>query len=149
MAKHCAFVLFGALVVGVLGCGGESGPPRVDVHPVTGKVTVDGKALTGCTITFSTSNPEVGAEAGYSGELGADGSYTLADNDGTQGAAAGKYKVTFTLPPEAAKAAMMVGEGQPGSEGAGSPFPKEYASAETSPKEVEVKAGDNVIDLEL
>ena len=44
---------------------------------------------------------------------------------------------------------MMAGDGKPGSEGAASPFPKEYASAETSPKEVEVTAGDNVIDLEL
>jgi hypothetical protein len=149
MAKHCAFVLFGALVVGVLGCGGDSGAPRADIHPVTGKVTVDGKALTGCTIIFATSNPEIGAESGYSCELGADGSYTLADDEGTAGAAAGKYKVTFTLPLEAAKEAMMAGGGQPGSGGANSPFPKEYGSADTSPKEVEVKAGPNVIDLEL
>jgi hypothetical protein len=149
MARHCVFVLFGAFVIGVLGCGGDSGPPKVDVHPVTGKVTVDGKALTGCTIVFSTENPEVGAESGYSGELGADGSYTLTGNDGAAGAAPGKYKVTFTLPLEAAKAAMTAGDGEPGSEVAASPFPKEYASAETSPKEVEVTAGDNVIDLEL
>ena len=147
MKKCCAFVLFGAIVSAALGCGGDSGPPKADVHPVIGKVTVDGKALTGCTIVFSTSNPAVGAAGGYSGEMGDDGSYTIADADGNPGAAPGKYKISFTLPMEAAKEAMMAGGGQSGE--ATGPFPKEYASSETSPKEVEVKAGDNVIVLAL
>ena len=123
MSRCCASLLPVVLVFGMLGCSGESGPPKAALYLVSGKVTVGGKPLSGCTVIFSTENPGPGAAGGYSGVIGADGSYTLSDSDGNTGAAAGNYKITFAQSPEAAKEAMMKGGGQPGSEG---PFPKEF-----------------------
>lgn len=145
MTNRFSLALLCAFVFGVVGCG-EDGPPKAELHPVSGKVTVKGKALTGCTIIFSTSNPEPGAAGGYSGELDAEGNYKLQDSGGKPGAAVGKYKVTFSLPPEAAQKAMMAG-GDPSK--ATLPFPKEFQSTETSKKEVEVKAEENVINIEI
>ena len=143
----------GCLTFGIVGCGGASGPPKAKLYPVSGKVMVNGKPLTGCSIVFSTATPAAGASAGYSGELDSDGNFTLSDpEDGRKGAAVGKYKVTFTVSPEAAKEAMMKSSGRgagPGYEATSAPFPKKYASAKTSPKQVEVKAEDNVINIEL
>jgi hypothetical protein len=140
-----------SLSVAMTGCGGSSGPPKAKLYPVTGKVTSGGKPLTDCSIVLSTTNPAPGASAGYSATLGPDGQYTLADPaSGSPGAAVGKYKVTFVLAPEAAKKAMQAGPMTgPGYEAAAAPFPKEYAAADTSPKEVEVKAEANIINIEL
>ncbi len=134
------------MIIGITGCG-EDGPPKAELHPVSGKVTVGGKALTGCTITFSTSNPVPGGASGYSAELDGEGNYKLADNDGSLGAAAGKYKVTFQMPAESAQEAMMKGGKDYSAKG--TPFPAKFQSAETSPKEVEVKAEANVINIEI
>jgi hypothetical protein len=146
MSRCCASVLSVVFISGIFGCSGDSGPPKAEVFPVSGKVTVGGKALAGCTVVFSTENPAEGAAGGYSGEIGDDGSYTLSDSDGNSGAAPGKYKIIFIQAPEAAKEAMMNGGGQPGSEG---PFPKEFASPETSTKEVEVTSDENTIDIDV
>ncbi|HBJ34616.1 MAG TPA: hypothetical protein DDZ51_07605 [Planctomycetaceae bacterium] len=76
------FVLF------VAGCGGSgSKNPGVDVHPVTGKVTVDGAPLAGATIIFK------GSERGSSGITDAQGVYTLMTFDPGDGVPAGSYKV--------------------------------------------------------
>jgi hypothetical protein len=136
-----------ALICGMLGCSGESGPPKAEVFPVSGKVAVGGKPLSGCTVIFSTENPGAGAAGGYSGTIGDDGSYTLSDSDGNTGAAAGNYKITFAQAPEAAKEAMMNGGGQPGVNGG--PFPKEFISPESSTKAVEVTSGENTINIEI
>lgn len=109
-------------------------------------MTVGGKSLSGCTVIFSNENPVPGAAGGYSGEIGADGAYALSDSDGNPGAAVGKHKITFTQSPEAAKEGMMNGGGQPGSEG---PFPKKFASPESSTKEAEVTSGENTINIEI
>lgn len=76
--------------------------PKAERFPVSGKVTVVGKALSDCTVIFSNENPVPGAAGGYSGEIGADGAYTLSDSDGNPGSAVGKHKITFTQSPEAA-----------------------------------------------
>jgi hypothetical protein len=136
-----------ALVSGLLGCSGDSGPPKAEVFPVSGKVIAGGKPLSGCTVIFSTENPGAGAAGGYSGAIGADGSYTLSDADGNPGAAAGTYKVVFIQSPEAAKEAMMNGAGQ--GQGEGAPFPKEFSSPDTSTKEVEVTSGENAINIDV
>lgn len=138
-------------VVCCTGCGG-GGPVKAKLYPVTGKVTVAGKPLTDCSVIFTTTTPATGAQPGYQSVLGPAGEYELIDaTNGDKGAAPAKYKVTFVLSPEAAKKAMMQGGGAPGGPpGASeSPFPKEYASGATSPKEVEVKAESNVINIDI
>lgn len=130
----------------LIGCGG-GGPPKQAQHPVSGKVTVKGSPLTDCTISFVSTDPE--KVAGFSGVLDSSGNYTLTDQaDGKSGAFAGTYKVVLSQSPEAAKKAMMEGGGKGYAEG-GLPFPEEYLSAETSPKEVEVKAESNEINIEI
>lgn len=133
------------------GCGG-GGPVKPKLYPVTGKVTVAGKPLTDCMIVFTTENPAPGVN-GYQSPLSAAGEYALVDagDPSAIGAAPGKYKVIFNLSAEAAKKAMM--QGPPG---AGAPpgppaaaFPPEYGNPKTSPKEVEVKAESNVINIDI
>jgi hypothetical protein len=138
------------IALSVIGCG-PGGPAKVKLYPASGKVTAGGKPVTDCILILSTSNPAPGASAGYSGKLDANGQFTLADpTDGKPGAAPGKYKVTFTLAPEAAKKAMESGgAGGPGYAAAAAPFPSEYATASTSPKEVEIKAEENTLNIEL
>jgi hypothetical protein len=77
-----------ALVV-LVGC--DSGLP---VNPVTGKVTLDGKAISGAIVTFQPVEGGTGKPA--TGTTDANGVYTLTDlrdKDIGRGAEAGDYKV--------------------------------------------------------
>lgn len=139
-------ILLLILCVLFIGCG-DSGPPKDEQYPVSGKVTVKGQPLTDCTISFVSTDPS--KVAGFSGVLDSSGNYNLTDqSDGKAGAYVGKYKVVLAQSPEAAKKAMMEGGGKSYAEG-GLPFPNEFLSAETSPKEVEVKAESNEINIEI
>ena len=120
------------------GCGGDEGPA---VHPVTGKLTIGGKAVDGIQITFE----PIGEGEAASGNTQPDGTYTLFTGvQGRVGAAAGKYKVVLVDP----------GGDDYMKEGA-TPKSEEDASssgripADYTPKEVEVKAGENKIDIEV
>ena len=134
-------------VVCCSGCG-SSGPAKATLYPVSGKITVAGKPLGNCSITFSAVTPIKDGEPGYSGTV-KNGEYTL--GDGKSGAAAGKYKVVLSLGADAAKEAMMKGAGAAGQgyTAASELFPKEFGDAATSTKEVEVKTGSNTINIEL
>ena len=83
-----------ALVLAPSGCG-RGGSPGLQTHLVTGKVTYkDGSALTGGAITFTlASDPSVTA----SGDIGADGAftlYTIVGNQRFSGAVEGEHRVT-------------------------------------------------------
>jgi hypothetical protein len=124
-------LLFAALVGAVAGCG-------ENLAPVKGKVTYKGEPVKGGTIIFRP------AEAGGN-KPGAPASATVND-DGTyklqvgtsNGAVLGKNIVGYTAP-----------EGKPSTdpnkEGEKSP----YANLVPQQKEVEVKSGANVIDIQL
>lgn len=70
--------------------------------PVTGKVTLDGKPLSGATVTFLQASPGADGSGGApsSGITGADGSYKLitmaSGRDIVDGAPPGNYKVSVT-----------------------------------------------------
>ena len=144
----CLAVLSFLLVTA--GCG-AGGPPQAKLYSVSGKVTVAGKAIADCNIQFVA----VGKEGYFGGKIGADGSYSLTAPDGRSGAEAGKYKVVLQQSTDAQMKAMQAGQmGPPGAGGgpgggASLPFPAEYSSAETSQKEVEVKAESNTINIEI
>jgi hypothetical protein len=128
------------------GCGG---PAKPTLYPVSGKVTLEGKSLANVGIYFISTTDKA---QNYSGTIAADGSYSLSDpQDQRQGAEAGKYKVVLQLTGDALKNSMMEamkqGQGVPAA--ASLPFPNEYTSAETSPKEVEVKAESNTINITI
>ena len=84
-----------ALAIASSGCG-RGGSPGPQTHVVTGKVTYkDGSALTGGAITFTlASDPSLTA----SGDIGADGAFTLYTIVGSQrflGAVEGEHRVTI------------------------------------------------------
>ena len=121
------------LLLGLTSCG-DSGPK---LYPVSGKVDYNGQNIKGGAVTFI---PMEGSESKYnaSGEIQEDGSFTLStyiDRDNNrEGAPAGKYKVTVT----------WYGEG--GGRGTFTPsneLPSQYASADETPLEAEVKPEDN------
>ena len=132
-------------LVAVVGCG-SSGPKTVTV---TGKVTIDGQPAANCRIDF---HPIDDANQAASGQIGEDGSYTLSTGvTGTPGAMPGKYKVVLVPDTGADMSYMETGEdpttAAPETDlGA---VPEEYTSASTTPKEVEVTAGANTINIEI
>lgn len=144
LSRIVASVLI-AVCATTIGCGG--GPDLPPAYPVTGKVTVQGAPLAGYLISFV---PQKG-DGGASATVGSDGSYSLSTFDGRPGCTLGKYKVVLNPGLEAAQAAMknvMSGaKGPP--KVAGSKIPEPYRSAVTSPKEVEVKAEPNVIEIAI
>jgi hypothetical protein len=135
-----------------IGCGGGASGPQ---GKVSGKVTYKGSPIaTGATVSFI-------AEAGggaAAGNVGPDGSYQLRSMNGDQ-IPAGKYKVMITPPKgpeksaeEAMKASMPKegGTTNPIQGPASDPtIPDQYRSLAKTPANFEVKAGDNVINIEL
>jgi len=150
MRKSGIRLVVGLLCLGLLSVGGgcgDGGPAKSKLYSVKGKITGP-KPLTDCTISFIA----VGGDGkGSGGKIGADGSYTLTSADGREGAEPGKYKVVLQASPDAAMKAMMSGGGGPagGPPVVEAPFPDEYRDANTSPKEVEVKAESNTIDIAI
>ena len=157
-----------SVAVGMIGCG-PSGP---SLHPVSGKITGAKGSLEGVLIVL---NPLDSKGFSATGEVDADGTFKVNSNNDRAGAAIGKYKVTLALGAKAMKKAMEgmgasgaklqpaanVGGGASGRPGMGpmasntgppkieKPFPEAYSLPTTSPKEFEVKAGDNVLDIAL
>ena len=130
------------LLVGIAGCSGE--PAKDKVFAVTGKVTAAGGSVDGALISFS----PVGGGDGASATIGAGGVYTLLALDGRSGCPAGKFKVVLRPGAQATQDAMKNMSG-PGAPKVDSKIPPAFAEAATSPKEVEVKAESNVIDIAI
>lgn len=145
-----------AVFVGVSGCS-----PKVQeakLFPVKGRVTLNGAPMTGCTLVLVSIKTDAGADDAYSGNLNDKGEFELSSLKGKAGAAAGKYKVTFQMAAsedvtseasrQAAMKAMMSGAGKP-PEVKKAPFPSEYSSFKTSPKEVEITREANELLISL
>jgi hypothetical protein len=132
------FLAIAALPV-IAGCQ-ETGP---ETHPVSGKVTIGGQPAEGLQVTFTPL--ESGKEAA-SGNIGPGGEYTLYTGvDGKEGAPPGKYKVTLSDPGDSSY--METGT-DPTTIETGR-VPKEYRNVTTTPKEVEVTAGENTINIDI
>ncbi len=84
-----------ALVLASSGCG-RGGAPVPQTHKVTGKVAYeDGSALTGGAITFTLASDR---SVTASGDIGADGAftlYTIVGNQRFSGAMEGEHRVTI------------------------------------------------------
>jgi hypothetical protein len=122
-----------ALILGLAGCGGSR-------SSVSGTVTLDGKPLSGASVTFAP--VDTGEEAGVSsyGKTDDQGQFTLktVDND-TPGAVPGKHWVRVSLSvgdPEDDAGTMTVDK-----------VPPWYNTFTLLVKEVD--SGDNTINLEL
>lgn len=118
----CAGFTMLALTVGLTGCSN-----RFPTAEVSGKVTLDGKPLSGATVMFV---PERGVAA--AGTLQPDGTFRLISGRPGNGAVIGSHKVAV-MPADPLKAH----------------FPAKYQNAETSGFSVEVKAGKNSFEFDL
>lgn len=147
--------LFLALVF-LSGCG-TSGPA---LHPVSGTLTLDGQPLAAVTVNFF---PVDQTQPSSAGLTDAQGRFTVTAQNGEAGAVAGKHKVVLSGGATSGDAAgstpayMQGGSATP-TRGGGSPtmpsapqapYPTEYASADTTPKEVEVTSGSNDVTIAI
>ena len=147
MRKHyiSSVAFFCLLAIALVGCGDG----KDAVYPVTGKFTINGTVMKDVTLTL------VPAKAG--GEVatalvGDDGTFQMFTGvAGRPGAEPGSYKVVLKFnPPMSAEnygAKPNAQNSQPAA--VASPFPAEYAKAETSPKSFDVKSGKNELILEI
>lgn len=146
--------LLGAVALIAAGCG--SGGPAV--HPASGKLTIGGQVPAGVQVSLFPVSGNGPIASGMVDAATGQFSLTTAGSVGKpagKGAVAGKYKVVLSA----------AGGGQPSQEeimkqyastgGGKAPaapkasFPKEFGSASTSPKEVEIKPGPNTLDIAL
>lgn len=137
--KHFRLVFTVGLLVGVaalVGCG-QSGPPRA---PVTGKVTANGQAVTGGSLTFAPITTETNAlSSPVVAAVKEDGSFEV-----TGGAVAGKHRVSYEPPSIPYEAPTWDGQGTPPQ------APKSpYAGMAPKDKEVEFAASANNLNIEL
>jgi hypothetical protein len=156
MSMSKGLVLGLALMLGTVGCGGSAVKPA-KLFPVKGRVTLNGAPLTGCTLILIPVKANPGVDDGYSGVLNDKGEFELSSMKGKLGAAAGKYKVTFSMATadpnseasrQAAMEAMKSGGGRPPVPKA-PPYPTEFSSFKTSTKEVEISTEANELLIAL
>lgn len=142
------------LALAAAGCG-----PSYDLHPVSGKVTLDGTPLENAVVTFQALSD--GSSA--SGTTDANGVYTLHDirPDAGPGAEPGEYivSVSWTEPPAVDLSQMDASSPDydkittavrnPNSGPVASKFPTAYRNGKTSGLKATVTSGANTIDLPL
>ena len=121
------------LAVVLVGCGGASGPKLASV---TGKITIDGKPVTGAGIQLISQEPNGSVAYGMTDESGY---YEMAFGQSRKGAFPGKNKVVLNSDSHIS----VGGEKFDGAE----VFPPEYNTK--SEKIVEVKDGSNVFDFDV
>src|SRR5262249_41645119 len=131
-------LLFAALTLAVASCSAD-----VALHPVRGKVSVNGAPAPGAVLVF---HPEGGDMKSIpaTATTGADGTFTLVTGD-KPGARTGKYLVTVVWPdptknPTEQQAMMGMSPDAPDLLGG------RYATLERSTLRAEIKAGENTLE---
>jgi hypothetical protein len=115
----------------LVGCG-ES---RIEVVPVSGRVTFAGQPPAGAQIVLHPANTSNPSDVAPSGRVGNDGSFTITAYEQGDGAPPGEYVATiqwYKIDPK---------EGIPGP----NVIPEEYAKAATSPIKVTVNQAPTVL----
>ena len=116
------------------GCG-EPGPPKVALHPASGKVIVDGQPTAGVLVRLRpAADPDALDALVPFGKTGEDGGYTLGTYEAGDGAPTGRYKVTLFWP-----------DRPPGPSLAEDLLGGAYAQGRSTPLEATIAEGDNVI----
>jgi hypothetical protein len=94
-----AGALLALMVSGCSSSSSEDTSNRKPVHPVTGKVTVQGKPAVGAFVLFVPVNePQDTQDPRPRAEVGADGSFSLSTYGENDGAPVGNYSVAITWP---------------------------------------------------
>ncbi|MBW3540939.1 MAG: carboxypeptidase-like regulatory domain-containing protein [Planctomycetes bacterium] len=148
-----------SVLVALAGCGSgaEGEGERVDVYPVSGKITMAGGPVANAAVTFSPKENQPVAN----GRTDAQGNYTLTTYEAGDGAAPGEYVVLVTKSTAPADPGLGPSVDDPNygaapqhtaqaPAGTGSALPDKYAAADQSPLTATVKAGDNAgVDFTL
>ena len=145
MRKHFLFCGFLVLLL-MAGCGKKG----LDVHPVQGGVTVDGKKVKGVNITFEPVD-RTSIEKAF-GETDAQGVYKLTSTNGPPqgGALVGEYKVKASWPELEKFEVIRYSDGSETKYPTGEEkLPEHYLDAETSGLTATVKRGKNTINFDL
>ncbi|MCH9653363.1 MAG: carboxypeptidase regulatory-like domain-containing protein [Planctomycetes bacterium] len=139
-------ILLGCFVICLVGCGGGSTEPTLEVFPVNGTVTVDGEALQSVTVFF---DPQEGTKGtGGGGVTDASGNFTILYRDDRQGVPQGNYKVLFSrlvqpdgspIPQDATAADV----------GAVNSLPAKYNDPANTPVSAVIKATNEPFKFEL
>jgi hypothetical protein len=151
--------LSGVLLLCLLGCSsGAADAPAL--YPVTGTLKVGGKPLADVSVQLAPVDAKSKARPGI-GNTDAEGKFTIRTN-GDKGAVSGKYKVVLstgsakqeqdTIEDAIKKQQEMMQrmkQGMTGPVATTSPFPKEWADASTTPKEVEVGTQPVTVDIDI
>lgn len=149
------------LTVVTTGCGGDSGFPKT--YPVTGKVTVSGKAIEGALVTFQRDSGKENAI----GTTDKNGEFTLTMFQPGDGAVPGQYRIAVTKPTPGTTSSTTLPPGQIGSpdlpadygpppenQGGGpsgpkSEIPAKYSNDTNSGLRATIVAGPNNVPLDL
>ena len=148
LPKQAGILVFSGVLflTGTIGCG----PGGPSVYPVAGTVTIEGQPAQAVQVVLT---PVAGNQQVAAGVTDASGRYQLTwGSTARSGAEAGRYKVMLNQLSTETEEELMArysGGGRKAPETPKASIPKEYSSADTSPKEVEVTAGTNTIDIEL
>ncbi len=140
-------ILLGCFVICLAGCGGSgSTESTLEVFPVSGTVTVDGKALQSVTVFF---DPQEGTKGTGGGAVtDASGNFKVLYRDDREGVPQGTYKVLFShlvqpdgspIPQDATAADV----------GAVNSLPGKYNDPENTPVSATVKATNEPFKFEL
>ena len=138
----------GAVAVGLalLALSWSGCESRTPTGKVSGKVSLQGQPVTGGSVTF-VPIAQSGTTAGRPaiGPIQPDGTFTLSTYAQGDGAIIGRHRVMFSAPTGKQEEAGKHAEGQASAPAPADPF------AGVTPKEsqVEVKSGENTIDIEL
>jgi hypothetical protein len=130
------------LVVFTLGCGG-SGYDGPKLYPLTGKLTKGGAPLPGINISLISTDSSNKAPP-LLAVTKDDGSFTITTSSGHAGAPVGLYKVVIVAPPPEFDYSTQKGPPKKSKV-----ISEKYATAATTDKTFEVKAGTNTLDLDL
>ena len=150
MARYLSIVLSAVILIGSMGCGGTDFGP---VGSVSGKLTMDGKALAaGTQLLF------MQMEKGYAAfaETDTEGNYELKwmrEGSTRSEVPVGNYKILIQPPAqqdvEELDAESMLSGADQDIKPAEAVFPKKYQQHATSGLEYSVKEGANTHDIDL
>ncbi len=87
-------VIASALAVCLTGCGPDYG--RLEPHPVSGQVIINGEPAVGCTVVFVPVDPALKGKVMPGGTTSEDGSFQLTTHETDDGAPVGEYGVTIS-----------------------------------------------------
>ncbi len=129
-----------ALLFVMLLAGCSRQPTLVEVHPVSGQATVDGRPAAGAQVTFHPKDKSI-AFPSPSAKVDSQGNFSLTTYSAKDGAPIGEYLITVELRPIVTKDGEL--------ELGPNVLPPQYASPKTTKAEARVAEGPNNVPINI